>query len=83
MSSNHSSLRIGTAEIGTIRNVIRRAGFQYEEPMGDMDRGAVRHVLDLYQHGTHKSEELIVAVNCWADRFITERTNPEKARTVL
>jgi hypothetical protein len=83
MSSNHSSLPIGIADISIIRNVIRRAGFQYEEPMGEMDRGAARHVIDLYQHGTQKPEELILAVSGWADRFVTARKHPRTAGMVL
>lgn len=83
MSSNHSNLPIGHIDLSAMRNAIRRAGFQYEEPMGDLDRGAVRHAIDLYQHGTYKPEELIIGINSWAEHVITLRARPARSEMVL
>jgi hypothetical protein len=83
MSSNHSSPPIGHTDISAMRDAIRRAGFQYEEPMGDLDRGDVRHVIDLYQHTTHKPEELIAGINSWAEHAITLHARPARSEVVL
>ncbi len=62
-------------DLGLIRTVLRDTGFRYEEPMCDLDRGAARHALRLYQEGVHLSGRLISAVNGWADEFVSARTS--------
>lgn len=66
---------IARVDLGLIRTVLRDAGFRYEEPMCDLDRGAARHALRLYQEGVHLSGRLISAVNEWADGFVSVRNS--------
>ena len=58
---------IASSDIGVIRNVLRNAGFRFEEPMCELDRGAARLALRLYQNGIRKSASLTSAVDKWAD----------------
>ncbi|EHS51694.1 hypothetical protein PDO_5084 [Rhizobium sp. PDO1-076] len=64
---------IGSFDISIIRNALRHAGFRDEEPLCELDRGAARHAITLYQKGVHRSGELISAVNLWADKAVLAR----------
>ncbi|MGF0537203.1 hypothetical protein ACQQ2Q_04350 [Agrobacterium sp. ES01] len=64
---------IGSFDISIIRNAIRHAGFRYEEPLCELDRGAARHALTLYQNGVRRSADLSPAVNLWADKAVLAR----------
>lgn len=68
MSSDSNSLLLSITDIGIIRDVLRYTGFQYQEPMCELDRNAARYALELYQNGTRDPDVLIAAVNTWAER---------------
>ncbi|MHA7971970.1 hypothetical protein [Rhizobium sp. CAU 1783] len=68
MSSHSNLLLLGTTDICIVRAVLRRTGFQYEEPMGELDRNAARYALELYQNETREPDVLIAAVSTWAER---------------
>ncbi|MFN3501718.1 MAG: hypothetical protein ACK4ZJ_05635 [Allorhizobium sp.] len=65
----------GSFDISIIRKALRHAGFRYEEPLCELDRGAARHAMTLYQKGVHRSGELISAVILWADKAVLARLN--------
>lgn len=67
MSSDSNPLMLGITDIGIIREVLRYTGFQYQEPMGELDRNAARYAMELYQHGTRDPNALIAAVSQWAE----------------
>ncbi|KPF55103.1 hypothetical protein [Rhizobium sp. AAP116] len=64
---------IGSFDISTIRNALRHAGFRHEEPLCELDRGAARHAITLYQKGVRRSGDLTPAVNLWADKTVLTR----------
>ncbi|MBU2329745.1 MAG: hypothetical protein KJ755_20700 [Alphaproteobacteria bacterium] len=64
---------IGSFDISIIRNALRHAGFRYEEPLCELDRGAARHAITLYQKGLRRSGDLVPAVNLWADEAVDAR----------
>ena len=64
---------IGTFDISIIRNALRHSGFRYEEPLCELDRGAARHAITLYQKGLRGPDDLTPAVNLWADKAIIAR----------
>ncbi|MCD2175135.1 hypothetical protein [Rhizobium sp. C4] len=68
MSSDYNEHMLASTDIGIIREVLRCTGFQYEEPMGELDRTAARYALDLYQQGTREPDALIAAISVWAER---------------
>lgn len=68
MSSDSNPLPLGNTDIGIIKDVIRYTGFQYQEPMCELDRNAVRYALELYQNGTREPDVLIAAISTWAER---------------
>lgn len=68
MSSDYDERMLASTDIGIIREVLRCTGFQYEGPMGELDRTAARYALDLYQQGTREPEALIAAISTWAER---------------
>lgn len=68
MSSDYDERMLASTDIGIIRDVLRSTGFQYEEPMGELDRTAARYALNLYQQGTREPEALIAAISMWAER---------------
>ncbi|MCM2396732.1 hypothetical protein NBH19_11685 [Rhizobium sp. S95] len=67
MSSDGNPLLLGITDIGIITDVLRYTGFQYQEPMCELDRKAARYALELYQNGTRKPDALIAAVSTWAE----------------
>lgn len=69
MSSDSNPIAIGNTDIGIIRNVLRYTGFQYQEPICELDRNAARYALELYQNGTKEPGVLIAAVSAWAERL--------------
>lgn len=69
---------IDSADISIIKDVLRHAGFRYEEPMCELDRGAARHALDLYQQGLHTSDDLILAVSLWGDEAAVKRQKADR-----
>lgn len=69
---------IDSADISIIRAVLRHTGFRYEEPMCELDRGAARHALDLYQQGLHTSDDLILAVSLWGDEAAVKRQKADR-----
>lgn len=68
MSSDGNPLLLGITDIGIITDVLRYSGFQYQEPMCELDRKAARYALELYQNGTRQPDALIAAVSTWAER---------------
>lgn len=66
---------IGSFDINIIRNALQHAGFRYEEPLCELDRGAARHALTLYQNVLRRPGDLIDAVNLWADEAGIARLN--------
>lgn len=72
-SSLHQPLAID--DISAIRTVLRHTGFRYEEPLCELDRGAARHAMRLYQNGSRKIGPLISAVNDWADAAVLARAS--------
>ncbi|MGR6429663.1 hypothetical protein ACU5AY_01970 [Rhizobium sp. PAMB 3174] len=64
---------ISSYDISIIRTVLRRSGFRHEEPLCELDRGAARHALKLYQRGHRSSGDLIGAVTLWADEAVSAR----------
>ncbi|MFL0692856.1 MAG: hypothetical protein ACJLUP_12370 [Agrobacterium tumefaciens] len=81
MSSDSNSLLLGITDIGIIRDVLRYTGFQYQEPMCELDRNAARYALELYQNGTREPDVLIAAVSAWAER-VSERHDQTTAMEV-
>ncbi len=81
MSSDSKSLPLGITDIGIIRDVLRYTGFQYQEPMCELDRNAARYALELYQNGTREPEVLIAAVSTWAES-LSERHDQTTAMEV-
>lgn len=81
MSSDSNSLLLGITNIGIIRDVLRYTGFQYQEPMCELDRNAARYALELYQNGTREPDFLIAAVSAWAER-VAERHDQTTAMEV-
>ncbi len=81
MSSDSNPLPLGNTDIGIIKDVIRCTGFQYEAPMCELDRNAVRYALELYQNGTREPDVLIAAVSAWAER-LSERHDQTTAMEV-
>lgn len=81
MSSDSNPLPLGDTDIGIIKDVIRCTGFQYEAPMCELDRNAVRYALELYQNGTREPDVLIAAVSAWAER-VSERHDQTTAMEV-
>lgn len=81
MSSDSNLLLLGTKDIRIIRAVLRCTGYQYEEPMCELDRNAARYALELYQNGTRESDVLIATVGTWAVR-LSERRDQTTAREV-
>ncbi|MCD2172781.1 hypothetical protein [Rhizobium sp. C4] len=67
MSSDFNPHLLASKDIGVIREVLRNTGFQYEEPMGELDRIAARYALDLYQQGTREPHALVAAISAWAE----------------
>lgn len=82
MSSDINPLPLGIADIGIIKDVIRYNGFQYQEPMCELDRNAVRYALELYQNGMREPDVLIAAVSAWAER-LSERHDQTTAMEVV
>lgn len=68
MSSDYNERLLASTDIDIIREVLRCTGFQYEAPMGELDRTAARYAMDLYQQGTREPEALIAAISTWAER---------------
>lgn len=64
---------IGSFDISIIRNALRHAGFRYEEPLCELDRGAARYAMSLYQKGLRRSGDLSPAVNLWVDKAVLAR----------
>lgn len=64
---------IGIFDLGIIRNALRHAGFRYEAPLCELDRGAARHAMRLYQKGVRAPGDLIPAVNLWAENTVAAR----------
>jgi hypothetical protein len=64
---------IGSIDISIIRSALRHSGFRYEEPLCELDRGAARHAITLYQNGVRRSGDLSPAVNRWADEAVIAR----------
>jgi hypothetical protein len=81
MSSDGNPLPLGNKDIGIIKDVLRYTGFQYEEPMCELDRNAARCALELYQNGTREPDVLIAAVSTWAER-LSERRDQATAMEV-
>lgn len=81
MSSDSNSLLLGITDIGIIRDVLRYTGFQYQEPMCELDRNAARYALELYQNGTREPDVLIAAVSAWAES-LSERHDQTTAMEV-
>lgn len=81
MSSDSNPLPLGITDIGIIRDVLRYTGFQYQEPMCELDRNAARYALELYQNGTREPDVLIAAVSTWAER-LSERHDQTTAMEV-
>lgn len=77
MSSEDTSNLLGHTDIGIIRDVLRNTGFQYEEPMGDLDRTAARYAMELYQQGTREPDVLIAAISTWAERVTDGSDQPD------
>jgi hypothetical protein len=73
MMSSDLHQPIGTNDISIIRSALRHAGFRYEEPLCELDRGAARHAIALYQKGVRRSGDLIPAVGLWADKAVLAR----------
>lgn len=81
MSSDSNSLLLGITDISIIRDVLRYTGFQYQEPMCELDRNAARYALELYQNGTREPDVLIAAVSAWAE-CVSERHDQTTAMEV-
>ncbi|MCZ8158473.1 MAG: hypothetical protein O9256_01025 [Rhizobiaceae bacterium] len=81
MSSDGNPLPLGNTDIGIIKDVLRYTGFQYQEPMCELDRNAARYALELYQNGTREPDVLIAAVSTWAER-LSERRDQATAMEV-
>ncbi|SIR48247.1 hypothetical protein SAMN05880582_11556 [Rhizobium sp. RU20A] len=81
MSSDGNPLPLGNTDIGIIKDVLRYTGFQYQEPMCELDRNAARYALELYQNGTREPDVLIEAVSTWAER-LSERRDQATAMEV-
>lgn len=64
---------IGNIDISIIRSALRHSGFRYEEPLCELDRGAARHALPLYQNGVRRSADLSPAIYLWADEAVNAR----------
>jgi hypothetical protein len=73
MSSDGNPLPLGNTDIGIIKDVLRYTGFQYQEPMCELDRNAARYALELYQNGTREPDVLIAAVSTWAEGLSERR----------
>lgn len=73
MSSDEIQQSIDSAGISIIRDVLRYTGFQYEEPMGELDRTAARYAMRLYQEGNREAGELIAAISVWAENVSVAR----------
>ncbi len=73
MSSDDKQHQIGSTDIGILRDVLRCTGFQYEDPMGELDRNAARYAMELYQQGNKKPEDLIAAISLWAEHVSESR----------
>lgn len=82
MSSDHHQ-PIGSFDISIIRNALRHAGFRYEEPLCELDRGAARHAMTLYQMGVRRLGDLVPAVNLWADKAVLSRLKSSSRVTSL
>jgi hypothetical protein len=74
---------IGSFDISIIRKALRHAGFRYEKPLCELDRGAARHAMTLYQNGVRRSGDLIPAVNLWADKAVLARLKSSSRATSL
>jgi hypothetical protein len=81
MSSDGNPLPLGNTDIGIIKDVLRYTGFQYQEPMCELDHNAARYALELYQNGTREPDVLIAAVSTWAER-LSERRDQATAMEV-
>lgn len=81
MSSDSNPIAIGNTDIGIFRDVLRYTGFQYQEPICELDRNAARYALELYQDGTKEPGVLIAAVSAWAER-LSERHGQTTAMEV-
>jgi hypothetical protein len=66
---------IASFDISIIRSVLRHAGFRYEQPMCELDRGAARYALGLYQNGVRQPGRLISAITHWADEAVQTRAD--------
>ncbi|WP_313291964.1 hypothetical protein [Rhizobium rhizoryzae] len=73
MSSDSNQLLPGITDLGIFKHVLRYTGFQYQEPMCELDRNAARYALELYQNGTREPDVLVAAVSTWAERFSERR----------
>ncbi len=73
MSSDDIKQSIDNTDVCIIRDVLRQTGFQFEEPMAELDRIAARHVMDLYQKGIREPDRLIAALSAWATSVSTSR----------
>lgn len=78
--SSKVHLPINGVDISIIRTVLRHSGFRYEEPMCELDRGAVRLTLRLYQNGMQKAGHLMSAIETWADEAALARVSPCSGR---
>ena len=71
MSSDDLNQSIDNTDVSIIRDVLRQTGFQFEEPMAELDRIAARHAMELYQKGIREPDRLIVALSAWATSVST------------
>ena len=74
---------IGSFDISIIRNALRHAGFRCEEPLCELDHGAARHAMTLYQKGDRRSGDLVPALNLWADKAVIARLKSSSQVTSL
>jgi hypothetical protein len=79
MSSDDLNQSIDNADVSIIRDVLRQTGFQFEEPMAELDRIAARHAMELYQKGIREPDRLIAALSAWATSVSTARYQSKSA----
>ena len=73
--SSRVHLPIDGVDISIISTVLRHAGFRYEEPLCELDRGAARLALRPYQNGMKKLGHRMPAVDEWADEAALARVS--------